>query len=222
MADKCTGFLKTQPEPKMSDGEHKSSVTSDSAASTEVKTAINVDNAKSMLSIVGAAEIVSSKVALVSRTTAYTPPNETAATKTTAANLTSTPHNTISSKTVRYSTPHAFLFIFVLLFRFIRFIIVIFIHVHLHLHRYHFLLVDIPKCSNQNKINRKTLQRLTELTSFYWPNIHGIRWKKISIYRKKKETYNNSCISFISMSKTKETVSAQTASVRRMALFLGK
>lgn len=102
MADECTGFLKKQPEPKMNDGEHKSSVTSDSAASTEVKTAINVDNAKSMLSIVGAAEIVSSKVALLSRTTAYTPPNETAAaTKATAANLANIPNNIISSKTVQ-------------------------------------------------------------------------------------------------------------------------
>lgn len=104
MAEKCTGFLKKQPEPKMNDGEHKSSVTSDSAASTEVKTAINVDNAKSMLSSVGAAEIVSSKVALASRTTAYTPPNETTTTTTTtktiAANLANTPNNIISSKTV--------------------------------------------------------------------------------------------------------------------------
>lgn len=101
MADKCMEFLKKQPEPKINDVEHKSSVTSDSAASTEVKTAINVDNAKSMLSSVGAAEIVSSKVALASRTTAYTPPNETsAAVAAAAANLANTPNNVINKKTV--------------------------------------------------------------------------------------------------------------------------
>lgn len=94
MADKCTGILKKQPEPKINDGEHKSSVTTDSTASTEVKTAINVDdknahNAKSMLSSVGAAEFKSSKVALVSRTTAYTPFNDITITRT--ANTTSIP-----------------------------------------------------------------------------------------------------------------------------------
>lgn len=115
MADKCKEFSKKQQEPKINDGEHKSSVTTDSTASTEVKTAINVDdknahNAKSMLSSVGAAEIESPNVALASRTTAHTPSNDTK-TKTTptttaiatatAAIATSTPNNVISSKTVR-------------------------------------------------------------------------------------------------------------------------
>lgn len=111
MADKCTEFSKKQQEPKINDGEHKSSVTTDSTASTQVKTAINVDdknahNAKSMLSSVGAAEIESPNVALASRTTAHTPSNDTK-TKTTpttatatAAIATGTPNNVISSKTV--------------------------------------------------------------------------------------------------------------------------
>lgn len=152
MADKCTGFLKKQPEPKMNDGEHKSSVTSDSAASTEVKTAINVDNAKSMLSIVGAAEIVSSKVTLASRATAYTPPNETTATKATSVNLANTPNNIISSKTVRNTAsclPIYFIYHH--------------LHLHLHFHRYHYYkyICCCPKSTNkskQNKINLKTVE----------------------------------------------------------------
>lgn len=102
MADKCTGFLKKQQEPKINDGEHKSSVTADSAASTEVKTAINVDdknahNAKSMLSSVGAAETQSENV--TSRTTAHTPSSDTATTPITAA-AANTANDIIRSKTV--------------------------------------------------------------------------------------------------------------------------
>lgn len=148
MADKCTGFLKTQPEPKMNDGEHKSSVTSDSAASTEVKTAINVDNAKSMLSIVGAAEIVSSKVALASRTTAYTPPNETPATKATAANLPNTPNNIISSKTVRNTAPMPSYFFYFSSFHSIPFR---FVYHHVQLHCYHLYIGCCPKSTNKSK-----------------------------------------------------------------------
>lgn len=110
MADKCTELLKKQQEPKINDGEHKSSVTSDSTASTQVKTAINVDdknahNAKSMLSSVGAAEIESANVALASRTTAHTPSSNDITTiksaVTTTIIATSTPNNVISLKTVR-------------------------------------------------------------------------------------------------------------------------
>lgn len=107
MADKCTGFVKKQQEPKINDGEHKSSVTADSTASTEVKTAINVDdknahNAKSMLNSVGAAEIELANVALASRTNAHTPTNDSKITKTTTNTITtSTPNDLISSKTVR-------------------------------------------------------------------------------------------------------------------------
>ncbi|XP_055325020.1 F-box/WD repeat-containing protein 7 isoform X5 [Sitodiplosis mosellana] len=105
MADKCTGFVKKQQEPKINDGEHKSSVTDDSTASTEVKTAINVDdknahNAKSMLSSVGAAEIESANVALASRTTAHIPSNDSKTTKlTTTATTTATATTTITTNT---------------------------------------------------------------------------------------------------------------------------
>lgn len=109
MADKCTGFVKKQQEPKINDGEHKSSVTADSTASTEVKTAINVDdknahNAKSMLSSVEAAEIELASVALASRTTAHTPSNDSKTTAvaaaTTTITITNTPNEIIRSKTV--------------------------------------------------------------------------------------------------------------------------
>ncbi|XP_031619481.1 F-box/WD repeat-containing protein 7 isoform X2 [Contarinia nasturtii] len=111
MADKCTEFSKKQQEPKINDGEHKSSVTADSTASTEVKTAINVDdknahNAKSMLSSVGAAEIESANVAHTTRTTAHTPSNDSTLTKTTTTTTirANTPnHDIINSKTTSTS-----------------------------------------------------------------------------------------------------------------------
>lgn len=107
MAD--TRFLKKQQEPKINDAEHKSSVTADSTASIEVKTAINVDdnnahNAKSMLSSVEAAEIESTNVALASETTALTPSNGT--TTTTTTTTTNIPKNIINSQMVRTGVRH--------------------------------------------------------------------------------------------------------------------
>lgn len=116
MADKCITVIKKQQGPKIIDEQHKSSVTTaDSiASSTEVKTAINVDdnNKKNahdaeskMLSCIEAAETESVNNAKTTMhhtsesrtTTAHTPTNDTSTTLTILPNDNSTPMNTIKT-----------------------------------------------------------------------------------------------------------------------------